>query len=494
MHGNDNDYDQPQDPELLLYSLNFYRPQIEAALQITAEYVSTNKLILTGGTAIDMALRTIGQNIYDDDSMPDYDIISSENLKHATALAEILCKEGFKDINVISAVHITTMRVRIRNVPLLDASYLPESVMEQIPFVDVGMFRIVHPEYQKIDQRLSLGQLMNDTGISLNIFNRLEKDFTRNILLKEHFSTKDISELNISPNEKKKILADTHTVQVPLKPLIVDHSKLRQISDECFIYEGDFCISGLLAYAIYYDYFCKSNSPIQGTIEPFVKINKDSISMQMPNDWHVELLSCTSTPESVLKKLTNCSSKDLHYFNQLTNTKPPVVQCVSNKVTYQVADTYGLRIGINIIDELPVCSIDYLLMQLLRDRIFARDPLHKKMNDMYYNSLIAMVEQQQEDVEIDPIWGPVINTYGYTLIPEHKAFAILKLLNKEASLSMKPKNSYLRVPQCLTKSDFDSQGSPFFIIDGKQNDKLEHTNHKWIMDMLYSIKELPSTS
>ncbi len=484
--------DQPQDPELLLYSLNFYKPQIEAALQVTAEYVSANKLILTGGTAIDMALRTIGQHIYDDQAMPDYDIISSENLKHATALAEILCKEGFKDINVISAVHITTMRVRIRNVPLLDATYLPESIMEQIPFIDVETFRIVHPEYQKIDQRLSLGQLMNDTGISLNIFNRLEKDIRRNLLLKDHFSTNDISELNISPKEKKKILADTHTVKIPLKPLLVDQTKLNQIDDECFIYEGDVCISGLLAYAIYYDYFCKTNSPIQSTIEPFFKLNKDTISMQLPDDWHIELLSCSTRPTEVLKKLTNCSNKDIHYFNQLTNTKPPTVQCVSNKDIYQVTDTYGMRIGVNIIDGLPVCSVDYLLMQLLRDRIFSQKPLQKKMNDMYYNSLLTMVDHRRDADEIDPIWGPVINTYGYTLIPEHKAFAILKLLNKEASVSMKPKNSYLRAPQCLTKSDFDNQGSSFFIIDGKQNDKLAHTNHKWVMDLLYNTKELNS--
>ena len=485
---------QPQDPELLLYSLDFYRPQIEAALQITAEYVSANKLILTGGTAIDLALRLKGQNLYDDEALPDYDIISSDNLKHAAALAEILCKEGYKDINVIGAVHITTMRVRIRNITLLDATYLPENIMQQVPFVDVGTFRIVHPEYQKIDQRLSLSQLMNDTGISLNIFNRLEKDFKRNKLIKHVFTADDISELNVSLKEKKKILSDTHTVKIPLKDLLVDQNKLTQIDDDCFIYEGDSCISGLLAYAIYYNHFCETNAPIQGTIEPFLKINKDTISMQMPDGWHTELLSCSSMPEKVLKKITNCSTKSIHYFNQLTNTKPATVECESDIGLIQVVDTYGLRIGVNIIDGLPVCSIDYLLMQLLRDRIFATDLIHKKMNHMYYNSLIAMVDQQRCCDGIDPIWAPVINTYGYTLIPEHKAFAILKLLDKEMSLTMKPKNSYLRIPQCSTKTDFNGTNSFFFAIDGQRNDKLSHTNHKWIMDMLDNTKQLPASA
>ena len=82
-----------EDPKIVLYKLNHYKPLIDKALNITAEYVSKHKLILTGGMAIDLALRAKGESIYDDDELPDYDIISDENIKHANTLAQILCKE-----------------------------------------------------------------------------------------------------------------------------------------------------------------------------------------------------------------------------------------------------------------------------------------------------------------------------------------------------------------------------------------------------------------
>lgn len=49
---------QPQDSELLIYNLDFNKSNITRALEITADYVAKFKLILTGGTAIDMALRS----------------------------------------------------------------------------------------------------------------------------------------------------------------------------------------------------------------------------------------------------------------------------------------------------------------------------------------------------------------------------------------------------------------------------------------------------
>ena len=93
-------------PDILIYQHNYYKPLLDKAIKLTEQYVSNNKLILTGGMAIDMALRMHNNAIYGDDELPDYDIISDQNLYHAHALAQILCNAGLSDINVINAVHI----------------------------------------------------------------------------------------------------------------------------------------------------------------------------------------------------------------------------------------------------------------------------------------------------------------------------------------------------------------------------------------------------
>lgn len=92
-----------QDPDTVLYQLNYYKHLIDKAMAMTEQYVSEHKLILTGGMAIDIALRAKGGGIYDVDSIPDYDIISDKNVEHANALVRVLCNEGLPDIAVISA-------------------------------------------------------------------------------------------------------------------------------------------------------------------------------------------------------------------------------------------------------------------------------------------------------------------------------------------------------------------------------------------------------
>ena len=178
------------DPEIILYQHNYFKPTLDKAIQITEKYVSDHKLILTGGMAIDLALRLKGESIYSDDAIPDYDVVSDKNLYHATELAKILCMQKIPDINVINAVHITTLRVRYKNNVLLDATYLPENIYKQIPYLDVDHLRVIHPHYQFIDQRLSLSMLMVDTGLSFNVFNRLKKDLTKNKFILNKYSNR----------------------------------------------------------------------------------------------------------------------------------------------------------------------------------------------------------------------------------------------------------------------------------------------------------------
>lgn len=467
------------DPEILLYQLEFNKSQLESALQITADYVSKHKLILTGGTAIDLALRSKGESIYDDNALPDYDIISDQNLNHAAALAEILCQEGFKDINVISAVHITTMRVRFKSTALLDATYIPESIIQQIPYLELGDFRVIHPEYQKIDQRLSLSMLMSDTGLSLNIFNRLTKDTIRNALLQEHFDTSDIPHLqNINC---KKLFAQPKKISIPMKLLEVDANKLNQIHEACGIYTGDVCISGIAAYALYYKHFVSKHKPLKDTIDPFVELSDKTLSFDLPKNMPISMLHCANRTKETFGLF---SKQTPHIYDKLLNLKPITLIGRMNNTSsdIEISDSYGLRIGMQIMDNICVASVDYVLMQFLRDRIFATDDNAKAINHCYYESFLKMVIFMQKDCK-DRVWGSSISTYGYDLMPEHKALAWIKLLEEDVN-GLKPKNSYLRAPECKTKTEFDVHGSEFFHIDGQRNDQLQHTNLKWVAEKI----------
>lgn len=472
---------QSTDPELLVYELDFNKPVVEQALAITADYVAKHRLILTGGTAIDMALRSKGQSIYDDNALPDYDIMSSDNLKHAAALAEILCNQGFKDISVITAIHIVTVRVRYKRTVLLDATYVPEILIEQIPYIDVGKFRLVHPDYQKIDQCQSLSMLMNDTGLSLNIFNRMVKDIKRNKILREVFPMGDLS-LQKIPMQR---------IVIPLKALAAQPEHLNEINKDCFVYTGDVCCTGYIVYALLYHEFTKNNKPLDGTIDPAVVVTKTTLEFDIPTGMAIAVLNCADNIESALeafsKQIEPKKRVPTKKFNALLGIKPITLSKKYKNYAIEASDTYGVRISANCIElnghKIVFANTYYICADFLRDKVYGDSESRKNLNALCYRSLLSMMLRMQE-ADGPKIWFPSINCYGYDNLAEYKAFALEKILDPEGSKDFKPKHSYLRVPKCMAKSKFDPSVSHYFAIDGLENDNIIHTNLKWVKNAI----------
>lgn len=463
---------QIQDVDALMYTLDFNHDSIEKALHKTAEYVSKHKLLLTGGTAIDMALRTKGLFLYDDNALPDYDIVSDENLKHATQLAKLLCEQGFHDINVISAIHVTTVRVRIKNVTLLDATFMPKNLYERIPYMDVQThdfeFRVVSPNYQKIDQRLSLATLTSDTGISLNIFNRLIKDLKRNQILRDAF---DIPEPKFKSIQMKR-------VKLSIKNVTNEPNTFEKLDHGFFISNGDACLSAFAAYALYYYEFCKERD-VTGIINPNVQISDQFVEFDLPKESRITVLNSNNNALSLFKKLEPKNKYDL--YNPLLNAKPTAIR----GELYEVQDSYGRRIGAGLIENIVVACADYLQMEFLRDSTFGDTQL-VDANLSYYHSLQFMIEEQRkQEIEYEAsVWMPTISCYGIRILPEYKAMAYERIVNFQDAALLKPKNSYLRVPECKVKSNFDHQQSHYFMIDGLINNQMKHTNLKWTLDKI----------
>lgn len=439
------------DPDIITYQLNYFKPLIDRAIKITEDYVSQHKLILTGGMAIDLALRQKGESIYDDDALPDYDIVSDKNLDHANELARILCNDGFPDISVVSAVHITTVRVRIKRTVLLDATYIPPECFAKIPFIDVGHLRVIHPHYQLIDQRLSLSALLADTGLSLNVFNRLAKDIGRNNILR-----------SVYPIESTPTKLRMRTIGIPLSLIALDSESMKQLDQDVFAYTGNTCIAGYLGYLIMMGL---------GTNARNWKLSKSTLTISIPNDVPIRFLSCRIEN---LKEYTN----DMDRYRPLINIKPATF----GNADYEFVDTYGSRISCNIVEleegvKVCVASTDYLLMELLRDRIYVQSEPYTS----FYNELVSLVDNMRTK-DSDPMWWPSLNMYGMADLPESRVAMIESLMDEDKQLSLKPRNSYPSAPKCMTRDGFERTTSHYFMIDGKKDNSLKHTNYKYIID------------
>jgi hypothetical protein len=174
-------------------------------------------------------------------------------------------------------------------------------------------------------------------------------------------------------------------------------------------------------------------------------------------------------------------------FNALANIKPITAAKLYKNYTLEVSDSYGIRISsvqFEVNDKKIISTtVDYVLMQFLRDRVFAETEHLRTINSLYYESMLKMVLHVQESNN-DKIWFPTINCYGKTNLPEYKAFALEKIIDPEKTKLYKPKSSYLRIPKCMTKSEFDPSLSHYFNIDGRENTNSTHTNLKWISDKI----------
>jgi hypothetical protein len=176
------------DPERVMFDMDEFKDVKQTCLDVVARYIVENELVVVGGMAIDFALKAKGDRLYSDDSVPDYDVISTENIKHANNVGLILCNLGIKDVAVVPAVHKTTMRVQTLGYTVFDVTYVHKVLHDKIPTMEWEGMRFIHPIYQKIDQFTSLSFLWDITGPTFNILHRLKKDINRKEMLNTFYN------------------------------------------------------------------------------------------------------------------------------------------------------------------------------------------------------------------------------------------------------------------------------------------------------------------
>lgn len=124
---------------------------LNKAFDLVKAFIKDHNLIVYGGLAVHYALMSANEKLYAEHTLPDYDVISDDNVNLAYKMGKILHNKGFPQVSVIRAMHVQTMRVRIQTITVMDLSYMPSILYSKVPTLSIETLRYVHPHYQQID-------------------------------------------------------------------------------------------------------------------------------------------------------------------------------------------------------------------------------------------------------------------------------------------------------------------------------------------------------
>lgn len=390
---------------------------------IVKRYIISKNLILTGGTAIDYALRLTGDSLYSDDILPDYDAYSPNHMEDAYALGTLLCQQGFPNVSVINGVHLTTMKVRIDFVDVADITYCPPAIFRTVPTLNYNNLRVVHPHWQMADQHSALVQPFENPGREV-IFHRWKKDMDRYDKLYAHYPIVD----EIEYIKERQFTDETGASLLNMVDIILP---LKLFANSCI--EGWGAI----------DYTIKGNS----------------INLSIPRNENI-MVSSHNFEQFIRDGDLKVVSYRAEYFGKL----PRRVICTGfGGHTIEILDTYGqLRSATKIADDVWMCNIQAAMLYLLVRIFSSRDKRVLHHAKTQYNRCRDLVMAGSV---------PSIDMYGtdvFTLSLLNR-----RMLTKEQIYSIKapkrqPKHAYPTLPSCEISNTFDLESSPYFITDGRE--------------------------
>lgn len=178
---------------------------------ILEEFIRDKKLIIYGGTAIDVLLRLKGHiGIYDyeyDDK--DYDVFSPNALEDIKELAEIFKRNGTKYVKITSAIKEGTYKLfldvepsAVIDITQIDLSILP---IDKLNFVEVDGLIYNDPDQIKIDQY---------SNLCSNLFADMHRHYkasTRVMLMEEYYPLKKAPVPVLTDSIRKKYKFDPKT-------------------------------------------------------------------------------------------------------------------------------------------------------------------------------------------------------------------------------------------------------------------------------------------
>lgn len=124
-------------------------PDLNRMNTIIRKYITDNKRIVYGGTAITILL---GETVSESKFL-DYDFYSPEYIRDSVAVANELFNAGHKFVRRINAIHPDTVRVgaEFGKEFLADITYMPEKVYNKLPTMIVDGIHYADPQWLKVD-------------------------------------------------------------------------------------------------------------------------------------------------------------------------------------------------------------------------------------------------------------------------------------------------------------------------------------------------------
>jgi hypothetical protein len=345
---------EKKDYENIIIKNDKYTEDTLIALGLVKKYIVTNKLIIVGGMAIDLALRLKSQKLYDDDTLPDYDFYSPEHHKDAYKIAEMLHKSGMKNISVINANHVSTMRVRVNYTVVADVTYIPKNVFDCMPVIVYRDLQIIHPHYQMIDQHKSLSSPYENAPWEV-IEHRWKKDMIRYDILYEYYPV-----LNKNTTESIKF---------------TDEIKIQSITLR------DQCLSGFVGLLYWYNQAKKSGFKSDINIGEFTQ-DSSGFVVRIPIDSHgisVYSMDLLSLHKSIT---TDDNVKKERWYNRFLDKLPHKV-VLDNK--WELLDSEGMYISAKKLDlGLYIANLQNIMLYLLTNYILLQKIKGVERGDSFY--------------------------------------------------------------------------------------------------------------
>ena len=158
---------------------------IRKMYSILEKFIIEKKMIIYGGLALNRLMPKHARFYNEDIELPDYDMYTKTALEHATELADIYHKEGYKDVEAKSGMHYGTFKVFVNFIGIADITQLHEGIYNTIKkeAVVIAGIHYCPPNFLRMSMYLELSRPAGDTS-------RWEKIYKRLVLLNKYYPLK----------------------------------------------------------------------------------------------------------------------------------------------------------------------------------------------------------------------------------------------------------------------------------------------------------------
>ena len=463
--------------EFLLFEFNENKDKIKKSLDIVSKYIIDNELLIVGGMSIDFALRLKNDFLYNPTyQIPDYDVVSPDNIKHANSIGALLCAEGIQNIAIIPAVHKTTVRVQLLGYTVFDSTFIPKNLYKNIPYMKYKDYKFIDPVYQKIDQYSSLSFLWEVTGPSFNIINRFKKDVERKNKLSEFYKLEkkdfnpiytnvEISQYN-KINKIRYVDIKTDSLNKRFETTVLSKDML---NTHIYNIDCDVIYHGTLAYAFYYQEFHSKHGDDKNIIiKPNIEIKNNKFIIDIVGkDMHI--INSNNNIDNFYKNISTNDIIKIKKLSALSTSVPNYYDISYENYNLQIFDLCDKLLAINHIiykDKIIFLSNYNYLLSFFLFMYYYEKGENSEIYRAYYCSLLYMVEKDQN------IFNFSLNTLGFNYSINENYYYYVKnynnlIVNKKNLDDLPPKN-YIGYPNCEIKKYFNKEESEYYEEDQKE--------------------------